>query len=361
MNPMTRGPAQALAIREMITQTDYFRGLPRRPRERAGYKEWQHFIIHGPELELLINFSYAAPTGRADAPPRDAPGVVRLIVLARRGGWRGAVERYEERAHGVELRGGQLTARLGPSEMSFDGRGYRLRVDSSRLGLAAEFSLEPLTTPALSSSVPLAPRRHLSWLIVPRLAATGTVSIDGERILLTRVPAYHDHNWGQFFWGEDFAWEWGSCLPSRASCPWSAVFARMSNRARTRVSSQGLFVWRDAAHSRFFRDRDLRVTLSGKAPPGEVLKLPSLMATLFPGTASDVPRALRVEARADKDAVTLEFETRAVSQILIPDERDSETLTLLNEASGVTRLTGTIQGERVELEGHGVFEFIRPE
>jgi hypothetical protein len=196
--------------------------------------------------------------------------------------------------------------------------------------------------------------------MLPRLGVRGSVHIDGRRHDLVDAPGYHDHNWGPFRWGDDFAWEWGCGLPAAADSAWSAIYVRMADRARLRVHSQGLFLWRGREHHRFFRDQELRVTLRGHAEVSDRLyKLPSVLAVLAPDRHCDVPAELEVEATGGGDKVIMGFTPRAVAQVLIPDETRDDRLVVLNEACGDLRIEGTVRGERVAMTGRGVFEFIR--
>ena len=348
--PMRPTPTTSSAIARTLAETDHFRRAPG-PGGAPDFKEWQHFLVRAPGLELLVNFSL-----QHDLHREGAPELARLIVLARTDRWRGGLDTY---ASDFTAPAGALSARLGASTLDLRGGAYHLDFAHPRAAIAGRLELHPLTTPALSHNIRLAPGRHLSWLMVPRLAAHGVVHVAGRRFDLAGDPAYHDHNWGHFRWGDDFAWEWGSGLPRDPASPWSLIFVRMADRARTRAHSQGLFLWRGADHHRFFRDRDLRVTAAGAADRRGVFKLPPVLAVLHPGDLADVPRRLDVECAADGDRVHMSFEPSDVAQLLIPDERRSDRLVILNEACGRLHLRGEVRGESIDLEGDGVFEFIR--
>jgi len=120
-----------------------------------------------------------------------------------------------------------------------------------------------------------------------------------------------------------------------------------------------LFVWDGVRHCRFFRDRDLHVTVEGRKSMPVVHKVPRLMGLLAPGTCTDVPQRIVAFAQAGKDQLLMTFCTRNVSQVVIPNETATDSVTLLNEATGSVDLSGSIGGRNVEMEGSGVFEFIR--
>ena len=339
------------AITRLVGESDYFR---RAGRDDAGtFKEWQHFLVLAPGHDLLVNFNIADD---ARAPGGEA---ARVILLAHADGWSGSVERCA--AGRFSAPSGRLDGRFGACRLEFrDGR-YRLefRGDGDSPQIHGHLECTPQVLPALSHNIHLTADARRSWLMLPRLSARGTVSVDGRRHTLVDAPAYHDHNWGTFRWGDDFAWEWGCGLPATADCPWSAIYVRMADRARHRVHSQGLFLWRGREHHRFFRDEELRVRVRGNAAVSDLFKLPRVLAVLAPERHCDVPAEVEVEAAGAGDRVRMTFTPRAVAQVLIPDETRDDRLVVLNEACGDLHITGTIRGETVELVGRGVFEFIR--
>jgi len=351
------------AITRLIGEADYFRRAPPGPAGRS-FKEWQHFLVLAPGLDLLVNFSISSISSISGIPEDrgSSPGAHgRVILLAYDGQWSGSVEQCP--AGSFTAPSGRLAARFAASRMDFiDGRYHLEFRGDGRHAISGQLVCTPQVLPALSHNIHLADHASLSWLMLPRLIVSGHVEIGGRRHALIDVPAYHDHNWGSFRWGDDFAWEWGCGLPDlpdRTDHAWSLIHVRMADRARLRVHSQGLFLWRGREHHRFFRDDELRVTLRGTADVHEVFKLPSVLAVLAPDRHCDVPAEIEVEASGDGDRVHMTFTPRAVAQVLIPDETRDDRLVVLNEACGDLRLEGTIRGEAVTMAGRGVFEFIR--
>lgn len=331
----------------MLRDADYFRRDPHLASPADDHKEWQHFLVHAPGVELLVNFSAAAPTVAGGRP------VARVIALAHtQDGWLGAVEQVD-----AEAPAGGLRARFGACSLDVDRDTYHLRFAVGEL--RGDLELRAAAIPALSHNIALTASRRLSWLMLPRLVARGGLELAGRRLTFAAAPAYHDHNWGQFRWGDDFAWEWGSGLPRDPACPWSLIFVRMSDRARHRARTQGLMLWRGGEHCRFFRDDELRVHASGTARIARVHKLPAIMALLAPGAHTDVPEQLTITATGGGDHLTLELRPDALTQVLIPDELRPRGVVVLNEALGDIQVAGQIRGERVEMEGSGVFEFLR--
>jgi hypothetical protein len=194
---------------------------------------------------------------------------------------------------------------------------------------------------------------------VPRLAAFGTIAVGRRAERAAAAPAYHDHNWGHFRWGDDFSWEWGSVLPTDPRSEWSAVHVRMADRGRSVLRYQGLTLWRGAEPLRVFLDEEIRVEHEGCLDLRRPLKIPRVMRMLSPGAASDVPRRIEIIARGGGDELSVRFLPEDAAQVVIPSEIDPEGVTILNEVSGRTVMEGRVRGERVRMEGSGVFELVR--
>jgi hypothetical protein len=344
--------AELKELARLVPEADYFRRSPRRLGGAGPHKEWQHFIVHAEGLHLLVNFNVLDDS----SPATSETG--RLICLARtRAGWVGGVAAAQ--AGELSVTAGAVNARFGRSSMSFDGLKYSIQATLDRPRIELDLEFLPKSVLALCPNQPLSDNESLSWLFMPRLDASGEVRIEGEHFVLSAAPAYHDHNWGVFRWGDDFSWEWSSVLPASADSPWSAVYMRLLDRARTRARCQGLYIWHGTKHCKIFRDHEIEISMSGHFDSRSCLKIPPVMSLLAPGAANDVPGRMLIRARDRDDQVTLAFELRDLCQVVVPDERDSLAVVVLNEAIGDTLLTGVIGDKALELEGPGVFEFIR--
>jgi hypothetical protein len=341
-------------LAQLLTGTDYFRRSPSRMGGRGAHKEWQHFLVHTEAAHLLINFSLIDDVRATQS---RQPEVARLIVLARGEGWEGDVERFEEAE--VEVTAGRIDARFGHNTLRFIDGTYRLSIALRHHPLAAELELVPVTLPAISVNQPLTPDRRLSWLFVPRLLARGTLRLGARTVQVNEAPAYHDHNWGHFLWGNDFSWEWGSVLPWDMANPWSLVHVRMSDRGRSVARYQGLFLWHGGEPLRVFRDEELRILTRGSFRKARPFSVPRVMALLAPGAAADLPESLEISAHGGEDTLELAFHPQDSARLVTPSEENPEQVTIIHEVLGQVAVRGRVRGHPVAMEGTGVFEFIR--
>ncbi|QSQ23447.1 hypothetical protein JY651_00210 [Pyxidicoccus parkwayensis] len=341
-------------LAELLPRLDYFRRSPARLGGRGGHKEWQYFLVNAGPAHLLVNFSLQDDPWALDVRRAE---VARLTVLIRSDTWSGGMERFPDSE--VHVLPGRIDARFGANTLRFEQGRYLLALSLREHALSAELELVPTMRPLLFTNHPLAPGEHLSWVVVPRLEARGTVTLGGRTHPVDRAPAYHDHNWGHFRWGGDFSWEWAHALPADAAHPWSAVFARMTDRRRTRVRYQSLFLWRSGGAVRTFRDRDIRLLHQGHFLPTRRLTVPPEMALLAPGTACDLPASTELSVDAGGDTFHLRFAAEELAQVITPGECEPCTVSVLNELSGRVVSRGCIGGEPFEWEATGVHELIR--
>ncbi len=339
-------------IAAALDDGDWLRRSPFDGGGPSGHKEWWHFCAYGDAVDVLVNFSLVDDV-RPEAPRGAEFG--RVTVLVRERTWDGDVDLH--RADETYARGGGHSMVLGRNSAEYIDGVYHLAVHLSRRPISLRLSVRPMCLPSLANNIQLDPGPPINWLVVPRAEATGWVTIDGRTHVLDRSPAYHDHNWGLFAWGRDFAWEWGFGLPHDASNPWSVVFVRLSDRAHSRVMMQALFLWRGPWQHRVLRAEQVAVTRHGLLRPAKVLKVPRAMGLVSPSPATDVPERLEVVALGDGDEVRCEFVAQDLAQVVIPNDHDPGN-TLINEVSGALSVEGSVRGERVAMKGRAIFEFL---
>lgn len=350
----TIASAQA-AIAHAVRRRDHFRRSPFSIGGRGGHKEWHHFCIQGPDVDLLVNFSASDDVRPAAQPGTELPRVTCLVRDGRV--WDGDVESFA--AHDAAIAPGDIDVVMGENRLRFvDGR-YHIDVALADRPVSAHVELEPRVLPAMAPNIPLPDGPPLHWVIVPRLTVTsGWVTVAGRRRELTGGLAYHDHNWGHFLWGHAFAWTWGFALPADPAVPWSVAFVRLTNRRRTRALAQGLFLWRDAVAPRVFREDDLQVRTSlDHLRTDRVLKIPRVMGLVSPDAVADIPRWVEFRAAVGRDVVELRFDASDVVQVVIPSETDAS-VTIINEVAGDAAVRGRVDGVPIGFGGRAVCEFL---
>lgn len=335
----------------VLARSDFLRTPVLASARPTGFKEWHHFVVHGRGLQLLINFSLfneGIDTDRVRLAPR-------VIVIAHAENWAGALERFDEEALNVSADLGELT--IGGSRMTVLPDGYSVLIDLPDKGIHGELLFSSPSRPYVVRNEPVGSGR-ISWLFVPRLRADGWIRIGGEEHRIENDLAYHDHNWGRFWWGDDFGWTWGTILPAGPEDPWSMVFVQNTDRSRLRYFSQALYVWRHDEPATIFRHAAVRARSEGRLKRAADCTLPPPMRLLLDGEVPGVPERIDITARRAGNTIHVEFCPHSYARLAQPSEVRLDRSTVLCETGGTTRVRGWINGEDVDFSGTGVFEFL---
>jgi hypothetical protein len=335
----------------VLASSDFLRAPMLAAAQPAGFKEWHHFVVHGAGRRILINFSLTNETSRSGR-FRLTP---RVIVIAHEKRWTGAIERFDDSELDMSPDLGVLT--VGGNRMIVQPDGYRVEIDLPGQDIRGAIQFTSVSKPFVVNNQPLGDGR-MCWLFVPKLRADGALRIGGQEHRVDAEVAYHDHNWGRFWWGDDFGWTWGTILSQQPNYPWSLVFLQMTDRRRLRCLSQALYVWHHDEPAAIFRHAAVRVRSHGLLGRAADCTLPAPMRLLLDGEVSDVPERIEIHATRAGDTLHTEFLPQSYARLAQPSEVCLDRSTVLCETNGTVRVDGSIGGERVDFVGTGVFEFL---
>ncbi len=119
--------------------------------------------------------------------------------------------------------------------------------------------------------------------------------------------AYHDHNWGRFWWGDDFGWTWGTIFAHDPGTRGRWYSCRMTDRSRLRCLSQALYVWHHDEPAAIFRHAAVQTRSVGLLGRAADCTLPPPMRLLLDGEVPDVPERIEIDATRAGDTVHAEF------------------------------------------------------
>lgn len=313
------------------------------------YKDWLHLnLLHHPSGAVgLVNLSLHGPPGD----PRSlaiGSGVVHVPDI----GWVGQTQ-----VHSLDQ------AALGDCSIAL--REIALAVDeASGLVLAnavlPDDSLEIRLT-AKPNSQRIVIEEHLalghgwiSWYAVPRLTLSGQMTACGRHFDLSAASAYHDHNWGRWFWGDDFGWEWG-CFLAPAPGP-AFVMSRTTDRGHRRCGEPSLAVFVGNGRRDF---PSARVSLQHEFSLEAVTRrLPGAMAALHQDRArSRVPKTIHIAAEDGRERVEIEFSGRSALQVVAADPIATG-YGFIHEIAGDFRYLCRLAGEELTGSGLAMVEYV---
>ncbi|HLV33542.1 MAG TPA: hypothetical protein VKY59_00450 [Spirillospora sp.] len=335
-----------------IVVTDHFRYPGIDHPHPDWYKEWHHFAIIAPDVQLILNFSVCRDT-RPTVPPGTLLG--RMVLLVRdASGWDGDVDTFQP--YEVELTTGRIDLCMGHNRVTFGSDGFSISAALENRPVTVRLQLVPVVYPIMRRRTSIG-EGSISWLAIPRLVVQGEVTIGRRVYRLAGASAYHDHNWGNWLWGHDFSWHWGYALPETPDNPWSLIFDHLMTGTRNHRLELRLAIWKDAILQRLFLHGEIETHQQGFFQRREIRKFPRIMTLIAPQTTTDVPRVLSIHAASKDDYLNCVFEAQDVVQIAIPNETNLG-VTIINEVSGLLTTEGRIKGESVAIAGSGFFEFL---
>lgn len=345
---MTTSAGMALAVADRLHPPE-----PGGPGA-AMHKEWQHFVLFdGGERTVIVNLSV---DGDLSAPGR---GQAKVVLLAHGPeGWSGGVDLYAGAEARVSARSPDL--RVGRERIAFRGGRYRVSAALRDRSIAVRAELTPAAAPAMIWHDTPVGSGHVNWLIVPDLAVAGTARLPGWRGPLDGWRGYHDHNWGRWWWGEDFGWQWG--VAREATGPDDApgltvVYDRTSDRGGVVAKEHTLSVWSGAELVRVFTRGEVAARMRGRHDAGPVRRVPGVMGLLAQGSASAVPAVLEAEAGDGDDRLALRFTPLSAIEVVVPSDLGAGFVRLA-EVVGEMEVSGRVAGRDAGFRARAVFEFM---
>jgi len=171
---------QAL-VDQVVRQSVHLRG-PRRCWGDLGltHKEWLHFTVHAPDLDVVVNFSVSHEGGR------DRP-VGRVGCLVRHDGWHGDIDTCPRKS--LSGRSGELNLRMAENSVRFRDGGFDIKVRLVEQPIEVILRLEPRALPSQINNFQIGDAPALNWLVLPRLEACGWVTLGSQQFTVERAPA----------------------------------------------------------------------------------------------------------------------------------------------------------------------------
>jgi len=325
---------------------DRWRVAPRSVWTDQAQHEWQHFIVFTEVGTLILNFSR-----ELDSYGRECG---RLIVLLQGVRWETVLETYSRPRFSSD----GMRAAFGDSNLTINSVGWRVAISIPERDVEIRLDVRPASDRLAARNRRVSESARLEWLLYPNVVARGTLRIGDVDTVVDGATGYHDHNWGDFSWGDDFGWEWGS-IPAGDDGRLAVVCSALTNLTGSVRRLQQLFVWVDGKHRWTGRGPEVDRTPGPAWPKGKVPRIPGVMSMVTPAAACRAPsRSLTFEGSTDERAASVEVEFDHRCEILIPDERRPCGTVVLNECVGTARVRWQDGESVLEHEGPAVFEML---
>jgi hypothetical protein len=199
-----------------------------------------------------------------------------------------------------------------------------------------------------------------NWIELPRLQASGEITLDGTVFPINTHTGYHDHEGGRFDWGTPWGWDTGVilCDPSNAREPESVRFLFYRYGPSDELSYGGISVEKKNGKKKFFGSENIQITREGKFS-GEQRMIPGVTRLIYPDYNPYIPERIVFSAVDDSDNLNIIFTPRAVCSV-IPSSINGKSETELNEMFCSAKLSGSVEGKTYTKTIPCWFESVRP-
>jgi hypothetical protein len=318
------------------------------------YKEWHHFNLFDDKNNLFVLFNFAITGNVFNA----KSGIITKTALIRdpAGRFLFAVEPQSSESLKVSHLKPDMAFGSNAS-VTYEDMVYHVSLDMETIPVRANLRFHVISTPIYAPTRPFG-SGYIGWTAVPRLDACGSIEIEGREYVVQDSAAYHDHDWGQFYWGEQIGWEWGIFSEAK-NTGITIVIDQRTTGMRGMVHEKFLFIYKGGKLLRVFTGSDLKIELIGKYR-GKKAVTPGLMRILHPETSSATPDRFVIEGRLSRsEKITIKFRPKNVIQIIVPNQ-SGKGETQLNQIIGDIEVASSIKEIEISEKLNGYLESVGP-
>ena len=179
----------------------------------------------------------------------------------------------------------------------------------------------------------------MNWVsAAPACRVEGSLTINGEEYNLDGIRGYHDHNFGNWDWGDNIGWDWGQAIEMNDDEPdtdvgrYTIVLGRLTDGSHTSDTGNRLLLWKNKAQIGIFQNVEFEYAMTEAYP---------------------YPEYINATAQSGDDSVTSVFHTSSAMPIII----DPNLPFTIWELTGIYTVTGTIDGKSINFCTEGFAEY----
>ncbi|MBU4139652.1 MAG: hypothetical protein KJ729_06925 [Euryarchaeota archaeon] len=180
----------------------------------------------------------------------------------------------------------------------------------------------------------------MNWVsAAPACRVEGSLTINGIEYNLDGVRGYHDHNFGNWDWGDNIGWDWGQAIEMNDDDPdtdvgrYTIVLGRLTDGSHTSDTGNRLLLWKNKAQIGIFQNVEFEY---------------AMMEPFFA-----YPEYINATAQSGDDSVTSVFHSSSAMPIII----DPNLPFTIWELTGIYTVTGTIDGKSINFSTEGFAEY----
>ena len=201
----------------------------------------------------------------------------------------------------------------------------------------------------------------IGWGFIPKLIVNGSLKVGETEAVINKLwYCYHDHNFGQFRWGEDIGWEWlvVNFKNFEGGKEYQFVFDQRTNKNHSEKGVKYIFFFQNNMIKKIFLGNALKIKWERSVDSKTPIILPGTMASAFSNQFATEINAIRISAKDDRDSLKLQLNIEKSYQFIVPDNQQRQ-YTIMEEVSGNAGFKIKIKKEIIEAKGFMYGEFVR--
>lgn len=233
------------------------------------YEEWHYFNIIDEERDLKFFVTFKIH----DDPIQSYASIIMFYNIVDDFG--GVNESYLI-DNNVEYSGESPDLKISDNYVKLLPNGYKVYakgIDNEDNEIIFDVTYIPMGEPTSVFSGPFGDSdTTMNWVsAAPACKVNGNLIIDGVDFPLKGVRGYHDHNWGEWSWGNNIGWDWGQAIQANNENGntvgrYCIVLGRLTDSFHERESGNRLLLWKNKHQIAVFNHVDFEYEMTELYP-----------------------------------------------------------------------------------------------
>lgn len=325
------------------------------------WKDWYHYILISPsgDIKILLNVCL---NGRPDK------GDIQLsIIVTFSNHWEGieknctygnvtSIPWKEKMVYRKPLR--ILNSSI---KIEIEDNETRISLDEKQSKIQLNIKAEVEGPPILIDENTDFGSGFIGWGFIPKLLVEGNLLIGKTKIDIDKQwYCYHDHNFGQFSWGENFGWEWIviNLKDLKSDENYQLVFDQKTDKNHSEKGFKYIFLFLKNKIKKIFLGNTVNIEWNRSTDSKTPIRLPGTMSSIFSNQVTTNIDSINIHAVDDRDSLELNLIVDKGYQLIVPDNQERK-YTIMEEVSGNAFFKIKFDKKIIKAKGTFYGEFVR--
>jgi len=325
------------------------------------WKDWYHYILINPsgDIKILLNLCLNGKPGK---------GEVQLTIIVTFSNLYKGIEKGCTYGNVICIPWRENMVYREPIKILDSSITIEIDGDKTRISLDEKQSKIQLNIKAVVEGPPILIDENtdfgsgfIGWGFIPKLMVKGNLIIGKTKFDIDKQwYCYHDHNFGQFQWGEDFGWEWIviNLKDLNNGENYQLVFDQKTDKNHSEKGFKYIFLFQKNKMKKIFLGNTLKIVWNRFTDSKIPIRLPGTMASIFSNHVTTNIDSISVHANDDRDSLEIKLDVDKSYQLIVPDNQERQ-CTIMEEVSGKAFVKIRIDKKTITAIGTFYGEFVR--